>query len=138
MKSEAHISELIKGAFGGCVKVQTGVAAGQIWLSAWTNYDDIAVLGPEDARAVARQLLAAADLTEGKPLSCMAKAEPFEPTFTLLGRDAAAPTAVSQWAQARIDHGLNRFEDPQIQEALDLSNTMEAYAKQRKASEGGA
>ena len=59
------------------------------------------------------------------PASCMSRANPDEMVFVLLGRDLAAPAAIRAWADVRVITGKNRYEDPQIQEALACAETME-------------
>ncbi len=56
---------------------------------------------------------------------CMAKALDDEPTFVLLGRDAAAPAAIRAWIAVRIGMGKNAAEDSQIKEATALIRMME-------------
>lgn len=107
---------------------------GKVQVQAASHYTaEPAYMTPEQARELARSLVAAADTLEGKPLSCFAKAAPNEPTFTLLGRDLAACHGITGWASARIQLGLNAFSDAQIQEALDLSNVFEKYAEMRRS-----
>ncbi len=107
---------------------------GKVQVIGASHYDaEPAYLDAEEARELARTLLTAADQLEGKPISCFARALPDEPTFTLLGRDLAACHGITGWASARIQLGLNEFVDPQIQEALDLSNAFEKYAEQRRS-----
>jgi len=57
--------------------------------------------------------------------SCWNKARPTERVFIILGRDKAAKAAINAWVRARIDYGLNKLGDPQIQEALDCAKLME-------------
>lgn len=58
------------------------------------------------------------------PASCWNKAEFDEPVFVLLGRDAAAPITIVEWANARINLGLNQPGDPQIIEAMEMAHAM--------------
>lgn len=58
------------------------------------------------------------------PDSCMVRAKDDEMTFVLLGRDAAAPTAIRAWCAERLRLGKNDASDPQILEALDCARTM--------------
>lgn len=60
------------------------------------------------------------------PHSCMSRALPNELTFVLLERDAAAPIAIRAWAAERIRLGKNHPSDPQIYEALECADKMEA------------
>ena len=60
-----------------------------------------------------------------EPGSCLAKAEPDELIFVLLGRDAAAPEAIRAWAKARVDLGKNAPRDRQILDALKIASLME-------------
>jgi hypothetical protein len=60
------------------------------------------------------------------PASCMSRARDDEWTFVLLGRDAAAPATVHFWVGERIRLGKNKCNDPQIIEALDWADAVEA------------
>lgn len=51
------------------------------------------------------------------PRSCLNRAQDDEMVFVLLGRDAAAPAAISAWIAERIRLGKNRPNDAQILEA---------------------
>ena len=64
-----------------------------------------------------------------KSETCMAHAHPNEMVFVLLGRDAAAPSAIRAWVTERIALGKNVDTDPQIVEALECANTMEAEGR---------
>ena len=64
------------------------------------------------------------------PQSCMSKAGVEEMTFVLLARDVAAPHAIREWVRERCKLGKNRYDDPQITEALDCADTMD---QQRQA-----
>lgn len=68
-------------------------------------------------------MLKARELTD--PSSCMSRAKPDEMTFVLLGRDAAAPSAIRAWVEERIRLGKNIYSDPQIVEALASARHME-------------
>lgn len=59
------------------------------------------------------------------PGSCMSRAKPDEMTFVLLGRDAAAPHAIREWAKKRIKLRKNKLKDAQIQDALTCADIME-------------
>lgn len=60
---------------------------------------------------------------------CHAKAEPDEPMFILLARDAGAPALVEAWAIARELRG----EDPaKVQEARDCADAMRAWRKEHR------
>ena len=59
------------------------------------------------------------------PNSCLNRARPEEMIFTLLGRDAAAPETIRDWARRRVCLGKNKWDDPQIVEALAAADTME-------------
>lgn len=52
------------------------------------------------------------------PKSCLNKANTAEPLFVLLGRDAAAPAAIRAWIAARLELGLNKEGDPQLEGAV--------------------
>lgn len=124
--------ETVQGSLGGCaIAVVTPHDPGRVWLSAWTSYNDTVVVTPAEAREYAKRVMAAADVAEGKPICCAAKAEALEPTFTLLGRDAAARAAIVRWIEARIELGLNELGDEQIQSAIVLSGEVAEYARQR-------
>jgi hypothetical protein len=60
------------------------------------------------------------------PKSCLNRARYGEMTFVLLGRDAAAPTAIRAWITERIRLGKNTCDDAQILEAEQIAKTMEA------------
>lgn len=57
---------------------------------------------------------------------CLAKALPHEMVFTLLGRDPIAAQTVRFWVARRIETGKNLSSDPEIREALDAANAMDA------------
>jgi hypothetical protein len=59
------------------------------------------------------------------PAGCMVRARDDEMTFVLLGRDAAAPTAIRAWIAERIRLGKNRPDDAQIVEAEECARVME-------------
>lgn len=59
------------------------------------------------------------------PRSCMVRANDDEMTFVLLARDVAAPVAIRAWVKERCRIGKNRYDDPQITEALDCADEME-------------
>lgn len=65
------------------------------------------------------------------PNSCMSKAKDDEPTFVLLGRDAAAPVTIRMWCEARVLTGKNTWDDPQILEALAMADEMTEYRKSK-------
>jgi hypothetical protein len=65
-----------------------------------------------------------------KPETCMSQAHPNEMVFVLLGRDAAAPTAIRAWVAERIRLGKNVESDAQIVEALECARTMETEGRQ--------
>jgi len=58
--------------------------------------------------------------------SCLNKARADEMIFVLLGRDAAAPSAIRAWCRERIRAKKNKPGDPQITEALEVAGVMEA------------
>jgi hypothetical protein len=62
------------------------------------------------------------------PFDCVANAEPDEPMFTLLGRDATAAAALRAWVALRLAGGYNEAGDAQITEALACAAAMEAWA----------
>lgn len=64
-----------------------------------------------------------------RPDTCMAHAHPNEMVFVLLSRDPAAPAAIRAWASERIRLGKNEAADPQIVEALQCANTMQAEGR---------
>lgn len=59
------------------------------------------------------------------PVSCFNKAKPNEMLFVLLGRDVAAAYAIRRWVEYRIAKGKNKFDDPQIVEALECATIIE-------------
>lgn len=63
------------------------------------------------------------------PESCWNKARMDERVFPILERDLAAPAAVRFWCFERVRLGLNRFDDPQIREALECAELMEQVTK---------
>lgn len=64
------------------------------------------------------------------PFDCFSRAEPDEPMFVLLGRDAAACLTVVFWVRMRLALG-QPLEDPQIEEARECSRKMEKWAKSK-------
>ena len=64
---------------------------------------------------------------------CYANADPDEPMFIVLGRDAAAPIAIRAWIDQRIASGKNKPDDEQIVEAREIADAMEQYRTQRAA-----
>jgi len=66
---------------------------------------------------------------------CYANAEPDEPMFILLARDAMAPAMVRRWAAHRA---LDPSTPPaQIEEALQCAADMEAWRATRYEASGG-
>lgn len=69
---------------------------------------------------------------------CHGKAEPDEPTFTLLARDPLAPILVEQWAALRESvKPMSLTPDParearKRREALVCAETMRRWAQQNK------
>ena len=61
--------------------------------------------------------------------SCLNRAGDQEMIFVLLGRDAAAPTAIRRWAEERIRLGKNAATDEQILEALHCADFMDQQRK---------
>jgi hypothetical protein len=60
---------------------------------------------------------------------CYENAEPDEPMFILLARDAGAPALVEAWAMARELRG----EDPaKVQEARDLADAMRVWREKNR------
>lgn len=66
------------------------------------------------------------------PNSCMNRAADDEPTFVLLARDQAAPSAIRAWVACRVSLGKNSMSDPQITEALVCADAMESYRKVKR------
>jgi hypothetical protein len=64
-----------------------------------------------------------------KKHTCMQSAHPNEMTFVLIGRDAAAPHAIREWVNKRIELGKNQPGDEQIIEALACADTMESEGR---------
>lgn len=67
------------------------------------------------------------------PKSCMSRARDDEWTFVLLERDAAAPVAVRAWVAERLRLGKNKQDDPQIVEALEWAEAVEAIQREKHA-----
>lgn len=70
--------------------------------------------------------------TKNKPgdYDCYANADPDEPMFVLLGRDATASFVVRYWAKLR--EALNPGDDEkQLEEARELSHEMQRWASHR-------
>ncbi len=75
----------------------------------------------------------------GDPHSCLQRAENDEMLFVLLGRDAAAPTAIRAWIKERLRLRKNHSGDEQIEEAELCARTMEVQCEehlQAKARKG--
>lgn len=76
--------------------------------------------------------------TKNEPalFDCYANAEPDEPMFVLLARDAHAPYLVRQWAHGRsmaIDLGEKPETDrPMVREALTCADAMERWRKEHR------
>jgi hypothetical protein len=64
-----------------------------------------------------------------RPDTCLAQAHPNEMVFVLLGRDPAAPKAIRDWVEERIRLKKNFRQDPQVIEALNCADTMEAEGR---------
>jgi hypothetical protein len=64
---------------------------------------------------------------------CYTYAEPDEPMFIVLGRDAAGPMAVRAWIDQRIASGKNKPDDQQIVDAREIADAMEQYRASRTA-----
>ena len=63
------------------------------------------------------------------PISCLNKAQDDEMIFVLLGRDPAAPMAIREWVERRIEMGKNSRTDIQIIEAQNCADYMEQNRK---------
>lgn len=59
------------------------------------------------------------------PSSCLNKARDTEILFVLLERDLATPYAIEKWIEKRIELGLNKPDDAQIQNALQCAKAIE-------------
>lgn len=57
---------------------------------------------------------------------CYDNADPDEPMFVLLGRDAMAPSLVREWAEWRMKNGERA---DKVLEALTCADAMEAWRK---------
>jgi len=57
--------------------------------------------------------------------SCWNKAREDEILFIMMERDLAAPETIRFWVEKRIELGLNKRDDPQMQDALACANRME-------------
>lgn len=69
------------------------------------------------------------------PRDCLAKAEPDEPYFVLLGRDRASPASIRIWSHLwleAISLGIRPESDrPQVIEALGIARDMERWLENR-------
>ena len=67
---------------------------------------------------------------------CLAKLEPNEPCFVLIGRDRASPATIKIWATLwlqEIGLGLRPESDrPQVSEALKIARDMEIWERDRR------
>jgi len=59
------------------------------------------------------------------PASCLSKAADDEIVFVLRGHDQCAPDTIREWVRLRTAAGKNRYDDAQINEALDCAEQME-------------
>jgi len=59
---------------------------------------------------------------------CYEKADPDEPMFILLARDAQAATSVRSWAIARLTNGEKNYS--KIIEALQCADAMDEWRRQ--------
>lgn len=66
------------------------------------------------------------------PNSCLNKAHHSELVFTMLERDPAAPYAIRKWAQRRCELGKNKWNDPQIIEALMWADAAQQTSKHNR------
>lgn len=64
--------------------------------------------------------------------SCLNKAGNDELIFVLLGRDIAAAETIRFWARQRCFLQKNKFEDPQIVEAMKLATEIEEELQEMK------
>lgn len=68
---------------------------------------------------------------------CYGNAEPDEPMFILLARDACAPAAVDKWAEYReglIKLGIKPESDrPMLEEARRCAENMRSWRKENRA-----
>lgn len=73
---------------------------------------------------------------EPSEFDCYANAEPDEPLFVFLARDASAPTLVRQWAQLRrlavFDGRAPETDIAQAQEAYACADAMEAWRAEHR------
>jgi hypothetical protein len=60
------------------------------------------------------------------PNSCLNRAHDDEWLFVLIGRDVSCPDTIRFWAGHRVSKGKNRWDDPEILEALRAADTIEA------------
>lgn len=60
---------------------------------------------------------------------CYANAKPNEPMFVLVGRDPTASSLVILWTTLRVELGLNKPDDPQIQDALQCAMALKQHAE---------
>jgi len=77
------------------------------------------------------------------PFDAMAKARPGEPIFQLLGRDIAAPPAITEWCRVRRNHAIKTMTGEELIEELrqcadaeGIALAMGAY-RAEESDEGG-
>ena len=89
-------------------------------------------------------------LADPGPYDAIEKARPDEPIFALLGRDFAAPAAITEWARIRRNRAIKLYEGSrksrdkellaaelkQCAEAEAVALTMEEWRKEEAAPEG--
>lgn len=63
---------------------------------------------------------------------CYENAGPDEPLFVLLARDETAPATIRHWVSRRLVGENNLVDDPQIVEALQCADSMEAWRLQNR------
>ena len=64
---------------------------------------------------------------------CYAAAEPDEPMFVLLARDANAPEVVEYWIACRLARKAELIDGDQLVEAQELADAMRAWRLRRGA-----
>ena len=66
------------------------------------------------------------------PNSCLNRAADDEPVFVLLGRDPAAPFAISAWIGGRVARKKNGYGDYQLLDAEAVADAMVVWRKARE------
>lgn len=62
--------------------------------------------------------------------SCWNKAKDDQYVFVMIDHDLAMPDTIRDWAARRVKLGLNKWEDPKIQSALEEALVIETQQRQ--------